>query len=437
VGRTIQGKYRIDEPLGRGAMGVVYKAKQVALGKTIAIKVVNPAHGGDKTFAARLKREAKTASLLDHPNLLRVVDFGQEPDGLLFIAMEFVDGKDLLRVMRDDWPLSPRRIVHIVSQVLAALASAHETGVLHRDLKPENIMVTRGKDEDGRSTDFVKVCDFGIAKVFERTSEERTETNVTTTGTLTAHGVLVGTPEYMSPELVKSEPLDGRSDLYSVGVLLYLMLTGRLPFTAPNAVKLVMKHVEEPPPAPSSIFPKVHKGLEAVCLKALEKSPDARYANAREMRAALRAAIGDAPRTGLDGGGAPTGRATGSTGATTGGAGGPSSGSGVGATSVPSSGPALDMSILHLSSSPQVSSSSGVRAATSSLSELPVISAFGSADSLEFSHPGLAAVGGAPEEQGEQEASPPTEPPRAQARVVVAVVAIVAITVAVCVALLR
>ncbi len=291
LGRTIAGKFAIESFIGSGAMGQVYRARQVALDKTVAVKVLHSELASDETFARRFQREAQAASKLDHPNSMRVIDFGQEPDGLLYIAMEYLDGRDLLRVILDEWPLSGGRIANIIMQALAALAVAHDQGIVHRDLKPENIMILRGTDDEGHPTDIVKVCDFGIAKITARTTKD---TGGGVKGALTTQGLVVGTPEYMSPEQGKGEALDPRSDLYSTGVILFQLLTGRVPFEAESALGVVLKHVTEEPPPPSSINPAIDLRLEAICLKAMRKPKGERYQSAREMRGALRRVLEDA-----------------------------------------------------------------------------------------------------------------------------------------------
>ena len=305
IGRTIAGKFAIESIIGAGAMGTVYKARQIALEKAVAIKVMhrsprtesggtppagsdpNSASSGDEMFAARFLREAKAASRIDHPNSLRVIDFGEEPDGLLYMAMEFLDGRDLFTVIRQEFPLAPARVNSVLLQALAAIAVAHEMGVIHRDLKPENIMVMSGTDDEGNPKDVVKVCDFGIAKIMARNDLSKSQTGGGPK--LTTAGLIVGTPEYMSPEQGRGETLDARSDLYSIGVIMFQLLTGKLPFEAETALGVVLKHVTDEPPRPSSIVASTDLRLEAICLRAMMKKREQRYQTARAMRAELRA----------------------------------------------------------------------------------------------------------------------------------------------------
>jgi serine/threonine-protein kinase len=262
---------------------------------------------GDPQFVGRFHREAKAASRFDHPNSIRIVSFGEEKDGLLYIVMEYVEGRDLYRVIHEDYPLSNEKIADIMMQALGALAVAHERGLIHRDLKPENLMIVDSKDDDDptKARYLVKVCDFGIAKITEKDEAPRANEPSTAGQRLTTQGLVVGTPEYMSPEQARGEKLDARSDIYSMGIILYQLLTGRTPFTGDSALSIVLKHVTDTAVPPREIWAGVHRGLEEVCLRAMMKAPDARFQSAREMRAAIKAAIEGRPLP-VDHGTAPT-----------------------------------------------------------------------------------------------------------------------------------
>jgi serine/threonine protein kinase/tetratricopeptide (TPR) repeat protein len=279
IGRLIARKFRIKQLIAAGGMGRVYLAEQVNLGKQVAIKVLRANIAANAELAGRFHREAKSASLLSHPNILQMLDFGDD-EGLLFIAMELLVGRDLLKVIAEDRPLPPRRIGHIGAQILAALEEAHANGVVHRDLKPDNIMLLDARGEP----DFVKVCDFGLAKL----SAERGKK-----GAITIDGSVCGTPEYMSPEQARGGKVDGRSDLYAVAVMLYQMVTGDVPFRASSALSVLTRQVHDAPEPPSVRVPLgVSPQLEAVILRGLEKKRDRRWATAALMRKALLEAVG-------------------------------------------------------------------------------------------------------------------------------------------------
>ncbi len=273
IGTTVAGRFLIEELVGQGGMGKVYKARHLALEKAVCLKMLKPALLEDPTLVGRFEREAKAASRLNHPNSIAILDFGrlEERGGTLYIAMEYVKGKDLRLVLRDEWPLPEARLCNIMAQVLGALGEAHAQNVIHRDLKPENIMVEQRRSQP----DFVKVLDFGIAKILDSDLPG-----------LTRSDVVCGTPQYMAPEQATGSALDARCDLYAVGVILYQMVTGHLPFDGQNSMEVLTKHVNEPPILPSQRQPGlvVSAGMEALILRAMSKDPAQRPQNAAQFR---------------------------------------------------------------------------------------------------------------------------------------------------------
>ena len=281
IGRLVGQKFRIDRLLGAGAMGRVYLAEQTNLGKQVALKVLHNAMAGDAQLAKRFYREAKSASMLSHPNILQIIDFGDD-SGLLYIAMELLTGRDLYHVIKAEWPFSMERIGHIGGQILGALDEAHAKGVVHRDLKPENVMLLDLRGE----SDFVKVCDFGIAKIASERDGEGSA--------ITMAGMVCGTPEYMSPEQARGDTLDGRSDLYAAAVILYQMVVSDVPFRAESALGVITKHlIEEPtPPSKRRVNSGMPQALEQLIMRGLSKRKEDRFATAAEMKAALLEAVG-------------------------------------------------------------------------------------------------------------------------------------------------
>ena len=277
IGTTLPGGYVILELVGVGGMGRVYRAEQKALGRTVAVKIVHPHLLGDENASARFITEARAASRLNHPNSVGVIDFGKN-GGQLYLVMEFLRGRDLARVAYEDGLLPYTRIIDVMCQVLAALDEAHHIGIIHRDLKPENIVL-----EPMRSGgDFVKVVDFGLAKM----RAEAVATNIT------LPGLVCGTPDYMAPEQGRGDPIDARSDLYACGVILFQLLTGRLPFEAESPTQVVLMHLSVPPPNPADVAPDrdIPEILIDVCLKALAKNANDRYQSADEFIGALKGA---------------------------------------------------------------------------------------------------------------------------------------------------
>ncbi len=277
IGTTLPGGYVILDLLGVGGMGRVYRAEQKALGRTVAIKIIHPHLLGDESASVRFITEARACSRLNHPNIVSIFDFGKA-DNQLYLVMEYLRGKDLARVDYEEGPLPFKRIVDILVQVLAGLGEAHELGIIHRDLKPENIVL-----EPMRKTgDFVKVVDFGLAKMREVPSTH-----------ITSPGIVCGTPDYMSPEQGRGDPIDGRCDLYTCGVLLFQLLTGRLPFESDSPTQVVLMHLTLPPPNPALVAPgrRIPQSLVNVTLTSLEKDVAKRYQTADQFASALKAAL--------------------------------------------------------------------------------------------------------------------------------------------------
>jgi hypothetical protein len=277
LGTLLGGKYRLEEMAGRGGMGTVYRATHVMLGKTVAVKLINRDLAPSTDVVLRFQREARAAGRLVHPNIAGVYDLGQTDDGTLYIAMEYVTGTSLKDVIQTDGPMSSERIVRIGCQIASALSVAHGHNIIHRDLKPQNVMI--GLDSQGGER--ASLLDFGIARSY---ADDATK--------LTSTGLAVGTPQYMSPEQATGEPLDGRSDLYSLGVMLYQMLIGVVPFDAPSTPAVLIKHLNEVPERPSRRRPDVavSPALEAIALRCLEKDPANRFQTAEQVRVALEGA---------------------------------------------------------------------------------------------------------------------------------------------------
>ena len=268
IGQVLDGRYRIEKLLGEGGMGIVYKGVHTTLGKPLAIKVLRPEVSKNEEILMRFRQEAQSASQIGNPHIIDISDFGTLPDGSTYFVMEFLTGKSLTAALADG-QFTLHRTCNVVKQLAGALGAAHDVGIVHRDLKPDNVQLI----ERGGQKDFVKVLDFGIAKVGGSTSK------------LTQAGQVFGTPHYMSPEQCAGTNVDHRTDIYAVGVMLYEMACGKVPFDADNLMGILTKHLYENPIAPRELAPPVNvpPTLEAIILKCLQKKPDQRYQSMAEL----------------------------------------------------------------------------------------------------------------------------------------------------------
>src|SRR3954466_3791076 len=278
LGRPLNDRYRIVEQIGSGGMGRVYKAMQAPLDRLVALKVLGAGHDRDPNFYKRFFLEASVTAKLTHPNTITLYDYGRTDDGVFFIAMEFIAGRTLSQAMQADGPLAQERVIHIAQQLCRSLREAHGLGIIHRDLKPANVMLLRQHDDH----DFVKVLDFGLVKFFSGDNPE---------GEITNAGTFMGSPHYIAPEQARNQNPDQRCDIYSLGVLLYHMITGKVPFTASAPVDIILKHLHEKPIPPRELKPELNIAPEfqELILRCMAKSRDDRFQSMDDMLAQLKA----------------------------------------------------------------------------------------------------------------------------------------------------
>ena len=278
IGRVINDRFKINALIARGGMGKVYRAEQAPLGRVCAIKVLNPNYAGehDPEFHKRFFLEASIASKLTHPNTVTIFDYGRTDDDIYYMAMEYLEGHTLHRAIREAGSFPEERAAHVARQICRALREAHSLGVIHRDLKPANIFLV----EHGDETDFVKVLDFGLVK---NVSGDKGED-------LTQTGLFMGSPKYMAPEQIRGDRVDARTDIYALGIIMYEMITGKVPFDRPNSVNILMAHVNEEAPPMRQMNPNINlsPAIEDTVGRCMAKDPDQRFRSMDEVLAALK-----------------------------------------------------------------------------------------------------------------------------------------------------
>ena len=287
IGHTLDEKYRLEERLGVGGMGTVYRAVHLLIDRPVAVKVLNQRFVEDEAARTRFRREARAAGRLQHTNAVTVTDFGQSSDGYVYIVMELLEGRTLRDIVAKEAPLDSARAVSLMLQISDAVAAAHEAGIIHRDLKPANVFIVQRSDVPS----VVKVLDFGIAKLAAEMLDDDEPM------TLTQIGAMIGTPRYMSPEQCDGAELTPAADVYSLGIILYEMLTGTVPFSGSTPLAIALKHSTEAPRPPREFVSSIPEALEQVVLHALEKNPEDRPADAAQFRSEL---LSTAERLGLE-----------------------------------------------------------------------------------------------------------------------------------------
>jgi tRNA A-37 threonylcarbamoyl transferase component Bud32 len=288
IGRTLNHRYLIEDKIGEGGFGAVFRGKQIATGREVALKILHPHNSSDQTIIARFKREAEACSKLRDTHTVTTYDFDETEDGVLYLAMELLRGRSLHQLQKSDGALPAERVLSILDQVAQSLGEAHSNGIVHRDMKPENVFIetrTGGGGSGAASEDHVKVLDFGIAKMISGEKEVQA---------LTAVGQTLGTLEFMSPEQLRGQKLDGRSDIYALGMMSYEMLTGILPFQgAKSPIEIINFHMKQTPPPPSKLIEgkklglKIPAAVDDIIVKMVAKNRDDRFADTTELRAAI------------------------------------------------------------------------------------------------------------------------------------------------------